>query len=106
MFESWLSCLKKYADFSGCSARSEYWYFSLMNFLIGLILFVLDLSLFSTIFNLLIFVPGLAVFVRRMHDINRSGWNYFWILLPIIGWIVLFVYTCLPSVTKGNKYTK
>lgn len=51
--------------------------------------------------NLVLFLPGIAVFVRRLHDVGRSGWFYFLMLVPIVGWIILFVW----SVTKGDDTT-
>ena len=109
MFNSYVTCLKKYADFSGRATRSEYWYFYLMNFLIGSILITIDLAilnfdLLGDLYSLFVFIPGLAVFWRRMHDTNRSGANFFWVFLPLIGWIITFIYLVLPTKPGENKY--
>ncbi len=56
------------------------------------------------VFDLIFLLPCLAVWVRRLHDTGRSAWNILWVLLPIIGWIVLFVYACLDSQKGSNKY--
>ncbi len=101
---------KKYAEFNGRSTRSEFWYFYLYYSLIGLILwglstFVSDsLSVLSLIFGLGTLIPYLAITVRRLHDVGKSGWNYFWILLPIIGWIYFLVLLCTKSQEGGNTY--
>lgn len=111
----YLMVLKKYAQFSGRSRRKEYWMFSLFNCIICLPLYVLGLvfhedaigSIFIglyCIYALAILVPGLAVSVRRLHDISKSGW---WILIafvPIVGGLILLVFMCLDSVPGANEY--
>ncbi|MBP6282317.1 MAG: DUF805 domain-containing protein [Leptotrichiaceae bacterium] len=105
---------KKYATFSGRATRSEYWYFSLIAIIIVIVLAVIDgilgtynedteIGLISGIFSLVIFIPSLAIMVRRLHDTNRSGWWYFIILIPIIGAIALLVFLCIDS-KEDNKY--
>ena len=95
-----LIVLKKYAVFSGRAQRAEYWYFILFNLIIGIVLGVIDgmFGLFSPeigigilggIFSLAMFIPSLAVLFRRLHDTGRSGWWFFIILIPLIGFIVL-----------------
>ena len=106
MFNHYVTCLKKYVDFSGRATRSEYWYFTLVNFLISLILALLNLEIVSNVYSLLVFIPGLAVFWRRMHDTNRSGANFFWVFLPVIGWIIVLIYLVLPTKPGENKYEK
>ena len=87
------TCFKKYATFKGRARRAEYWYFLLFTLSLGV--FVWLLSYFSWItqadvyvLNMLIFVvtitPTLAVTVRRFHDMNKSGWNLLWIIIPCI----------------------
>ena len=81
-----------YLDFSGRARRTEYWMFTLINLLISWGFSLLDIvaettifTLISTIYSLLVIIPGLAVSVRRLHDVGKSGWYYLLILLPIIG---------------------
>jgi uncharacterized membrane protein YhaH (DUF805 family) len=113
----YLKVLKEhYFDFKGRARRTEFWMFILINIIISVILAVLDDLLglnfgskeqngfLSTIYSLLIFVPGLSVTVRRLHDANKSGWYYALILIPIIGWIWLLVLLCTDSFPKGNKW--
>lgn len=105
------SCLKRYVQFSGRACRSEYWYWQLALFIIGFVVGIIEIAMgygeesspIGSIINLALFLPSLAVFVRRMHDIGRSGWNFFWSFLPIIGWIILLVYCCKPS-SEPNQY--
>ena len=90
-----LVVFENYANFSGRARRSEYWYFVLACFIISIVLelvesiitsgngvtmYTSDRSAFADLFSLLIFLPSLAVGVRRLHDSDKSGW---WILLPI-----------------------
>jgi uncharacterized membrane protein YhaH (DUF805 family) len=99
---------KKYAVFSGRARRAEYWWFALFNviilFALGFIdgyayLYITDdVGLLSTLYNLAILLPGLAVAVRRMHDCGKNGW---YLLIPIYGWIVL---PCTKGTPGPNQY--
>ena len=106
MIEAYKKYFSNYANFNGRSTKSDYWYVVLANILIGLVLglfgeFGTKLSL---IYSIVTFIPGIAVFVRRMHDINKSGWTWLWGLIPFVGWIILLVFLCKKSVDEGNKY--
>jgi len=100
-----------YFTFSGRATRAEYWWWMLFTTLFGLIPFA----------SLVVLIPSLAVSVRRLHDINRSGWwllllsglpvivsmvlgFQFFIYLLMIDWIVLIVATCLRGHDGSNKY--
>lgn len=127
----WLECFTKhYADFSGRARRREYWGTVLFNVLIQVVLIII-LSfvctiLFSSIeingevtlsplffllldtpiyiYGLIWLLPGLAVAVRRLHDIGKSGWNLLWILLPIVGAIMLIYWYCQDSQPEENEW--
>jgi uncharacterized membrane protein YhaH (DUF805 family) len=83
--------LKKYATFSGRAPRAEYWWFYLATIVVQIPLSIVDKALadwgpLSSLFSLVILLPWLAVSVRRLHDINRSGWwllAFFLIILAI-----------------------
>lgn len=96
------SVFSQYFGFSGRACRSEYWWFFLFEFIaffvLPLISWVLGLIFFAAVF-----VPALAVLVRRLHDTNRTGW---WVLLSIIpfGSIVLLIFAVLPGQPGQNKY--
>ena len=107
--------LRKYATFDGRSRRREYWFFALFNFLILVALSIVDMGLGSFseeagigllggLFCLGIILPSIAVTVRRLHDTNRSGWWILINLIPLVGAIVLLVFTVLDSQPGGNKY--
>ena len=91
-----------YADFKGRSRRSEYWWFALFNMIVGFILGAV-LSDFSWIWELAVLVPSLALCVRRLHDVGKSGWYYLWMLLPLVGWIMVLVQFCKDS-TEDNQW--
>lgn len=110
----YLHVLKNYFVFSGRARRSEYWYFALFNFVIMTALAMLALwndSVLSNIllailviYQLFIIIPSLAVLVRRLHDVGKSGWMIFISLIPIVGGIWLLVLTLLDSKPGDNKY--
>ena len=111
MIEAYKRFLRNYANFNGRSNRGDYWWVLLCNFIIGFVLGfldgVLDTSIFSTIagiYTLATLVPGIALVVRRLHDINKSGWHYFMVFIPLAGPIILLVYLLTDSVNEGNQY--
>lgn len=87
--------LKKYAVFDGRATRKEYWMFVLINFIIsiavGIIAGIVDFKALTSLYNLVLLLPSIAVGVRRLHDINHSGWWMLLCLFPIIGWIWLII---------------
>ena len=114
----YLKVLKQYADFSGRARRKEYWMFTLFNMII---IFILMLVMVAGIasesggvsaigmilyygYALAVLIPSLAVCVRRLHDIGKSGWYYFLILIPFIGPFILIVWLCLDSQMGENKW--
>jgi uncharacterized membrane protein YhaH (DUF805 family) len=66
--------LKKYADFSGRAPRAEYWWFYLGSTIVSFGLGIVGPAIIGGMFSLAVFVPSLAVTVRRLHDIDRTGW--------------------------------
>lgn len=101
-FDWYTNVLKQYAVFTGRASRKEYWMFILLNlivaFAVGVIGGVLGGSrALSNIYALAVFIPGLAVAIRRLHDTDRSGW---WILLPIVN----IVFLALPGQQSDNRF--
>jgi uncharacterized membrane protein YhaH (DUF805 family) len=110
----YLEVLKKYAQFSGRARRKEFWFFILITTLIALGLAVLDevtglnqatnrLSPLYSLYALAVAIPGLAVCVRRLHDIGKSGWWLLIALVPIAGLILLLFYV-RPGNPGANEY--
>jgi len=113
----YLAVLKKYVDFSGRARRSEYWYFALFNIIFLIVALVLDnvlgttvptmpYGVFYIIYGLivLLLLPGLAVLVKRLHDVGKSGAYILLAFIPLIGAIWLLV-LCVTEGTIGkNEY--
>jgi len=111
------ACLKKYFTISGRASRSEFWFWMLSTFLGAIITQLLDVTLLhknlndphaffpiTTLFQILIFLPSLAVTVRRLHDVNRRG-EWVFIGLTIVGLIFpLLVWECTKGITGPNTY--
>jgi uncharacterized membrane protein YhaH (DUF805 family) len=116
----YLEALRKYAVFSGRATRSEYWFFLLFNIIVAFVLGLIDgiinallgggsgnnltASWLGGLYSLFVFVPGIAVSVRRLHDINLSG---LWLLLafvPIVGALTLLVMFCIDSQAEPNRF--
>ena len=106
----YVSVLKKYAVFSGRSRRAEYWYFALFNIIFSIALGIVSSvindneNIISILYSFMILIPVLAVSVRRLHDIGKSGWMILLFLIPLIGAIWLLVLMCLDSNPAENKY--
>ncbi len=107
--EWYLKVLKEhYADFEGRARRKEFWMFALFNFIIAIILALIgnmiDFTWISTIYSLAVLVPSIAVTVRRLHDIGKSGWWWLIGFIPVIGFIVLIVFAIMDSQPGSNQY--
>lgn len=113
----YLKVLKQYADFNGRARRSEYWMFTLINVLIIGVLYVLmfmggadggAMAMIAmglvAIYTLAILIPSVAVAVRRLHDVGKSGWMLLVGLIPFIGSIWLLVLYCTDSQPGDNEY--
>ena len=111
------SALGKYVTFSGRARRAEYWWFALFNVLTSIVATILDVIAFgpdmidgrvsgpiSLLASLALLLPGLAVWFRRLHDVGRSGWWGLLVLVPIIGWIVLFYWSVRRGDVGPNAY--
>ena len=111
MKDTYLGVWSKYAVFEGRAGRAEYWTFTLINYAISILLgFVSDqtesgaLGVAGIIFLLAIFLPSLAVTVRRFHDTDRSGWFILLGLIPVLGVLIVLVMMLLPGTTGENRF--
>ena len=105
-FEAVKSAFSKYGVIAGRSLRSEYWYFQLFIFIGGLVSAVPDIQIGGpvyVIFVLAVLVPNITVTVRRLHDVDRSGW---WMLIPmtIIGIIPYLYWVCKKGDEGENRF--
>ncbi len=99
---------KNYINFEGVDSRPQYWYFILFHFIfcgvLGIIDSILGFDLFIYLYGLVVFIPSLAIAVRRLHDIGKSGWWLLISLIPIIGYIWLIILFATKSKPENNKY--
>ena len=107
--EAVISVFTNYANFKGRATRSEYWYFVLFNMVVSAVLSGLaqasnGLAIISVLYSLAVFIPGLAVAVRRLHDVGKSGWWYFIVLVPCVGFIILLLDLIKESQAGDNQY--
>ncbi len=105
----YLAVLKKYVEFNGRARRQEYWMFFLFNLIFAIVLIVLDAvigtgGILNIVYSLAVFIPGIAVTVRRLHDTDRSGWWFLIAFVPLIGFIVLLVFMVMEGQQSSNQY--
>lgn len=108
----YLLALRKYADFSGRSRRKEYWMFVLFNLIFSIVLTIIDKMVFNSgdfgilsgIYTLAIIIPSIAIGVRRLHDIGKSGWMLLIVLIPLIGALWLLYLYVLEGNSGENAY--
>ncbi|MCK9919327.1 DUF805 domain-containing protein [Microbacteriaceae bacterium K1510] len=105
------SGFRNYVTFSGRAPRSAFWYWVLFEILVSIVASILDAAVFplsdvtplNAIASILLFLPSLAVSVRRLHDIDRTGW---WVLisLTVIGIVLLIIWNCLRGTIGPNRF--
>lgn len=113
---TYITFWKRAFDFKGRTSRKDFWITYGINIIVSfLISFLLvgafnygsdallyGVEIFASLFSIVILVPSLSILIRRLHDTNRSGWWYFIALVPVVGGIVLLVFTLLPGVEPNN----
>ena len=109
--------LKNWNKFKGRANRSEFWYFTLFYFIFLTITYFIDVSflgwdpmgptsigVLSTAYYLVTLIPSFSVTIRRLHDINKSGWNLLWMLIPLLGAVYIIILNILKGTDGDNKY--
>ena len=113
--DSITNCFYNYGVINGRATRSEYWYWVLFVSLVSVFALIIDVSLLgssiddeftplNSIWSLVVFIPGITVTVRRLHDVNRSGW---WILIsfiPFVGSLIVLVLLIDKGTEGSNKF--
>lgn len=107
---------QNYCNFNDRARRSEYWLFVLFNIIVEIILSaigailvydlknqIISFSLLS-LYSLIIFIPGLALTIRRLHDTGKSGWYILVALIPIVGGIIVLYFLVQDSQQEQNEY--
>ena len=115
IMEWYIKVIKSYSDFNSRARRKEYWMFTLWNIIFTLLASLLDYS-FGIVYPLVgygplyiayalfVLVPGIAVTLRRLHDIGKSGWMYLVAFIPIVGWIWLLILLIKEGDQGNNAY--
>lgn len=106
--QEYVKMWKNYFVFSGRSTRRDFWMAYLVNIvvaaLVGYVSGLLEIALIGFLYSLLTIIPMWTLEVRRLHDINKSGWWLLISLIPAVGFIILIVFLATPSVDEGNMY--
>ena len=105
------SGFKNYVNFSDRAARSEYWWWFLFSVICQVVAGIIDAAIFGTgtsvlrlIVGLALLLPGIAVGVRRLHDLDRSGWWLLIAFVPLVGAILLIVWFCMKGTDGSNRF--
>jgi uncharacterized membrane protein YhaH (DUF805 family) len=102
------SGFSNYVNFSDRACRSEYWYWVLFVVIGFIVTRIIDYGIGYPItyflFALAIVIPGIAIGIRRLHDLDRSGWWLFLNLIPLVGAIVLIVWFCSQGTQGANRF--
>jgi uncharacterized membrane protein YhaH (DUF805 family) len=101
-------CFKKSFVWEGRASRAEFWWFELAQLLIIIVALIIDqiigTGVLYIIAAIVFILPSIAVLIRRLHDTDRTGWWYWIQLLPLIGLIVILVFTLTGGDEGDNKY--
>lgn len=111
-FEAISAGFGNYVNFSSRAIRSEYWYWTLFIVLISIVTSIIDIAVLgatqfspiTTIFSLATLLPSLGVSIRRLHDLDRTGWWILLALIPLVGAIILIVWACTRGSVGPNRF--
>ena len=106
---SWyIQAIKNYCNFSGRARRTEYWMFALISAIIVFVLGILDgiigIKLLTSLYSLFILIPELSLTFRRLHDIDKSAWWLLIAFVPVVGAIILLVFSLKEGTIGANNY--
>lgn len=109
---------RKWNDINGRANLREFWFFVLFSLIFSFLIGIVDgmliyisgeeiaddsLGILSIIYSILIFIPNITITVRRLHDVNKSGWNLLW-YITIIGMLFILILNVLKGTEGENKY--
>jgi uncharacterized membrane protein YhaH (DUF805 family) len=112
LIDNYAAVLKKYAVIKGRASRKEFWLFFLADLILGfglgllaiIPLLAIIIGIASLFFWLATLIPSITVGVRRLHDINKTGWLMLLLLIPLVGWIPLIILCAMKGNSGKNKY--
>ena len=108
---AYIDAMRRYATFSGRSTRTEFWYYHLVFLAIAIGGLIIDIvvagprepePLVSAVIVIAHYIPSLAIIVRRLHDLEKSGWLVLTCLIPVVGIVAFIVIGSTPSKASGN----
>lgn len=97
------TCFSKYFEFSGRAGRKEFWYFFLFSMAISSLFSGSD-SAFGSLISLILLFPSLAVGARRLHDLDKSGYLLFVLVIPLFGWLYLLFTWAQEGTNDENRF--
>ena len=113
----YITVINQYSNFKGRSRRKEYWMYTLFNIIFLLTAILLDnyligltiqgdlpIGFLTFSYYFFILIPTMALTVRRLHDIGKSGWFYLIALIPYIGGLILILLMCIKGEVGSNKW--
>lgn len=103
LMKYYLKAFKQATNFDGRASRREYWMFVLYNILIPVAIIIFSAKL-CIVYSLVVAIPSLSLSIRRLHDIGKSGWNWLFSLIPIVGQILFIYWCCLNGEERTNKW--
>ncbi len=108
-FDYFMYVVKNYFLFEGRARRKEYWFYSLFYAIFYIALAVVESfvglqGILSGLFALALLLPTIGVLVRRLHDLDKSGWWALLLLVPLIGGLILFIFCCLKGTEGSNRF--
>ena len=102
---------ENWRNFSGRACRSEFWHFALFSFVIGLFVFIFGgliedwrYLILACLYAVFVGIPGFSLAVRRLHDLNSTGWAIIIFWIPIIGSLIMLISMCWRGTDGDNKY--
>lgn len=100
------ACLTKYADINGRAGRSEYWWFFLFCIVAVVAAAIVDIfvGFLQALVILGLLIPSVTVAVRRLHDVDKSGWWFLASFIPLFGWVLLLVFLAQRGTDGANRY--
>jgi uncharacterized membrane protein YhaH (DUF805 family) len=102
------SGFQNYVNFDGRARRSAYWFWALFVWVASAVLAIVDavtgIGFVSALFGLATLLPSIAVAVRRLHDIDRSGWFLLLGFIPLVGVVILIIWACQAGTPGPNRF--
>ena len=96
--------IRRYFNIKNRASRSEFWGFVLVNFVASLLLITLGQNQLYNVFSILTLIPSFTLMIRRLKDINLSGFNILWGIIPLFGPLILLIFSLRKGTEGENQY--